>query len=223
MTTPTFTSEVTTTFTRQSDAEAIVGTLSNPSKMPGHGYSIPAKRCITGQKLRFIKHSVCSKCYALKGRYPTSVVQQAMEKRFNSLRHPKWVDAISFLISCTSDAYFRWHDSGDLQSVRHLDNIVRVADRLPHVQFWLPTREYNIVFRYIQDGGHIPDNLTVRLSSHMIDGPAPESLARRLGVQVSGVTTTPEFTCPSRQYGNTCGPCRACWDRSIFNITYKQH
>lgn len=223
MMTSTFQPQVTHTFTRQSDAEAIVGTLSKPSKMPGHAYSIPAKRCITGRKLRFIKGSVCSKCYALKGRYPTGVVQQAMEKRFNSLRHSKWVDAISFLISCTSDAYFRWHDSGDLQSVRHLDNIVRVADRLPHVRFWLPTREYGIVSRYVQDGGHIPDNLTIRLSSHMIDGPPPESLARGLGVQVSGVTATPEFTCPSRQYGNTCGPCRACWDKSIFNVTYKQH
>lgn len=218
-----FQTEVTNTFTRQSDAEAIVGTLSNPSKMPGHGYSIPAKRCITGQKLRFIKGSVCSKCYAMKGRYPTGHVQRAMEKRFASLRHPLWVEAMTFLISCTPDSCFRWHDSGDLQGVWHLKKIVEVANRLPHVLFWIPTREYGFVSNYIRGGGKVPENLIIRLSSHMIDGPAPESLARELGVQVSGVTATPEFTCPSSRYGNTCGPCRACWNKSIFNVTYKQH
>ena len=48
---------------------AIVGTLSEPSKMPTYAYSIPAKYCITGSKLRMIANSTCSKCYALKGRY----------------------------------------------------------------------------------------------------------------------------------------------------------
>lgn len=215
--------QVTTTFTRQSDAESIVGTLSKPSKMPGHAYSIQAKRCVTGQKLRHIKGTVCSKCYALKGHYPTSVVQRAMEKRFQSLKHPLWVEAIAFLIDCTTNAYFRWHDSGDLQGVWHLKNIVQVAHRLPYVHFWLPTREYGFVTRYIEQGGTIPDNLTIRLSAQLIDGPAPESLAQRLGVQMSGVTATPEFTCPSHNQGNKCGSCRACWDKSIFNVTYKKH
>ena len=30
----------------------IVGGLSSPSKMPCHGYSIPAQKCMTGSKLR---------------------------------------------------------------------------------------------------------------------------------------------------------------------------
>ena len=51
------------------DIESTVGTLSAPSKMPCFSFSIPAKLCITGQKLRDVKNSICSKCYALKGRY----------------------------------------------------------------------------------------------------------------------------------------------------------
>ena len=34
-----------------------VGSLSKPSKMPGHGYSTPAKDCITGSKLAKIVNS----------------------------------------------------------------------------------------------------------------------------------------------------------------------
>lgn len=217
------TTQVTNTFTRQSDAENIVGTLSKPSKMPGHAYSIPAKRCLTGSKLRPVAGSVCHKCYAMKGRYPMGPVQNAMEKRFKSLNHPLWVGAMAYLIDRSGDRYFRWHDSGDLQSLQHLANIVAVANLLPHVHFWLPTREYNLVSEYIDKGGSFPPNLTVRLSSHMVDGPTPEPLARRLGVQVSSVTSGPGFTCPSPTQGNKCGSCRACWDKSVFNVTYKKH
>ena len=212
-----------TTFNTVEEAEVVVGRLSAPSKMPGHAYSIPAKHCITGSKLRKIKDSVCSKCYAFKGYYPTKVVQRAMKRRFKSLKDSRWVDAMTYLISQTGDKYFRWHDSGDLQGEWHLTNIIEVAKRLPNTLFWIPTREYGLVSDYVQSGGVIPPNLTVRLSSHMIDGPAPEALAKRLGLQVSGVSSTPSFTCPASEQGNKCGECRACWDKNVFNVTYKKH
>lgn len=212
-----------TIFAKAEDAEAIVGTLSKPSKMPGHAYSTPAKYCKTGSKLRKVEGSICSKCYAFKGRYPTGTVQRAMERRFQSLKDSRWVDAMVYLIDRTGDEYFRWHDSGDLQGTWHLANIVEVAKRLPHVQFWIPTREYSIVSDYVKLGNVIPPNLTVRLSSHMIDGPAPEALAHRLGMQVSGVSATPGFTCPASKQDNKCGDCRACWDPNVFNVTYRKH
>jgi hypothetical protein len=204
-------------------AKSIVGTLSKPSKMPGHAYSIPAQRCITGSKLRHIKGSVCSKCYALKGRYHMKTVQKAMNRRFESLADPLWVDAMTYLIQQTKDEYFRWHDSGDLQGVWHLKNIVEIAERLPKVKFWIPTREYSIVSEFVLSGGVLPPNLTVRLSSHMIDGPAPESVAKRIGAQISGVSSTPSFTCPASEQDNKCGSCRACWNPNVFNVTYKKH
>lgn len=211
------------TFNSIEDAETICGSLSKPSKMPGHAYSIPAKYCKIGAKLRKVEGSVCSKCYAFKGRYPTGVVQRAMERRYKSLKDPVWVDAMVYLISKTEDGFFRWHDSGDLQGIWHLKKIVEIANRLPHITFWIPTREYSLVSKYFKSGGKVPPNLTIRLSSHMIDGPAPESLARRLGLQVSGVSSTPGFTCPASEQGNKCGDCRACWDRNVFNVTYKKH
>ena len=49
-------------------AREITGGLSKPSKMPGPAHNLPAAACTTGAKLAKIPGSVCSGCYALKGR-----------------------------------------------------------------------------------------------------------------------------------------------------------
>ena len=46
-------------------AKEITGSLSKPSKMPGHAYGLPAKECKTGGKLQKVKGSTCYGCYAL--------------------------------------------------------------------------------------------------------------------------------------------------------------
>ena len=57
----------------------MVAILSNPSKMPGTCFSIPAQHCVTGSVLAKIPGSVCHDCYALKGAYIWPQVQNAME------------------------------------------------------------------------------------------------------------------------------------------------
>jgi hypothetical protein len=211
-------------FTTTKQAESIVHTLSAPSKMPGFSYNTPAFRCKIGSLLRKVKGSICSKCYALKGRYVFQNVQDAMEKRFSSLTSPLWVEAITFLISKKEKSgFFRWHDSGDLQGTWHLEKIVQVAKNLPHISFWLPTREYSIVSDFLKKGHTIPSNLCVRLSALMIDGKTPDAIAKKLGVQVSGVSSSGGFNCPSSKQGNVCASCRACWDVNTYCVNYKQH
>ena len=214
---------MTTTITTKAQAEAIAGSLSAPSKMPCYGYSIPARHCLVGQRMRNVDGSVCEVCYALKGRYLFSNVQTAMEKRYKSLTDPLWVPAMVFMIDHSGDDYFRWHDSGDLQGVWHLKKIAQVAEALPKVTFWLPTREYGIISDYLSEGNSIPKNLTIRLSALMIDGPAPVAIAKRLGAVVSGVAKGESFTCPASNQGNVCGDCRACWDKNTFSVNYKKH
>lgn len=205
------------------EALDLIGGLSKPSKMPGHAYSIPAVRCKTGSKLRTVKGSICSVCYALKGRYVFPNVQKALEKRFQSLSNPLWVEAMVVAIGhYEKSGYFRFSDSGDIQDLSHLEAIVEIAKRLPKIQFWLPTREYSIVGQYVLKHGAFPENMTVRLSSLMLEGPPPASIAKSFGVQTSGVSKT-GFTCPASQQGNVCGDCRACWQRTVENINYKQH
>lgn len=200
----------------------IVGGLSAPSKMPCYGYSIPAKRCITGMKLRDVVGSICSKCYALKGRYVFANVQNALERRFASLENPRWVEAMAFLLNkVEKSGFFRWHDSGDIQSAAHLSRIVEVCKLTPSIQHWLPTREYGIVAQYLRDNS-FPENLTVRLSSLMLEGNPPEAIAKRFNLTTSGVSKS-GFTCPSSKQAGKCGDCRACWNKSISNVNYKQH
>ena len=205
-------------------AEAVTGKLSKPSKMPGFAYSIPAQACGVGSKLRGVAGSICSKCYALKGRYVFSSVKNALYRRLESLSHPLWIDAMAFLINHASVNVFRWHDSGDIQSLQHLENIAEVCKKTPDVRHWLPTREYSIVTEYKAKHGAFPDNLNVRLSAYMVDGPLPTGAADRLGVTVSGVTSdASKVTCPAYKQGGVCGSCRACWDKNVSVVLYPKH
>lgn len=205
-------------------AKEVTGGLSKPSKMPGYAYSIPAEECKVGSKLRKIKGSVCEKCYALKGRYVFSNVKAALRRRFNTLSNPLWVEGMVFLIDQGGSNVHRWSDAGDLQSLEHLEKIADVCRLTPDVRHWLPTREYAIVTAYKEKHGSFPDNLNIRLSAYMVDGPLPTGAANRLGVTVSGVTSDPtKVTCPAYKQGGVCGSCRACWNKNEPVIFYPKH
>jgi len=211
------------------ELSSIVGGLSNPSKMPGYAYSLPAQECRTGGELQKREGSVCYDCYALKGRYAFRNVRAALYRRLESLSHPLWIPAMVELISrraAQGHHHFRWHDSGDLQSLEHLEQICEVARRTPQVRHWIPTREYRTVADYIKSGGEIPENLNVRMSAHMVGGAIPTF--PRLPVTVSTVFPhgeTPEgaHQCPAPQQENSCGSCRACWDSNVRLVNYTLH
>ena len=194
-------------------AKEIPGGLSKPSKMPGPCFNLPASRCITGAKLVKIPGSVCAGCYALKGRYRFGNVQKALERRRQALTSPQWVEAMVVLVS--ENEFFRWHDSGDLQSLEHLKNIFEVCRRTPNTRHWLPTREAQIL-KQVQPED-VPKNLIIRFSSHMIDqGPVK-------AWPWTSTVVTQDKTCPAAEQDNTCGSCRACWNRDVKNIAYGKH
>lgn len=204
-------------------ALSIIHSLSAPSKMPCQGYSIPASRCVSGAKFAKVEGSICSQCYALRGNYRWGNVQAVLEKRFQSLTNPLWVEAMAAAINMTeSSGFFRWHDSGDLQGVWHLEKIVQVCKLTPKIKHWLPTREYSMIGEFLRAGGKIPKNLTIRFSAIMVDGEAPSALAKSCGVGVSGAHRK-GFSCPAYTQGNKCLTCRKCWDKKVFEITYKKH
>lgn len=205
-------------------AKEITGGLSKPSKMPGFAYSIPAQACGVGSRLRNVQGSICSKCYALKGRYVFGNVKKALQRRLASLIHSEWVEAMAFQINQAGINVFRWHDSGDIQNLEHLERIAEVCRLTPDVRHWLPTREYAIVTAYKEKHGSFPDNLNIRLSAYMVDGPLPEGAANRLGVTMSGVTSDPnKVSCPAYKQGGVCGSCRACWDKNQKVVNYPKH
>ena len=121
--------------------------------------------------------------------------------------------------------FHRWFDSGDLDSVDMLACIVKVARLTPDIRHWLPTRESGIVKQYREQGGTIPRNLRIRLSSTMV-GDAPVSSAKRLGVSTSTVHKAGEsyvgHQCPAPDQGGNCGDCRHCWISPV-NVSYRKH
>lgn len=201
-----------------------VGGLSSPSKMPCYSYSIPAWECKVGSKLREIPNSVCSGCYATKGRYLFSNVKDAQYRRFGTINNERWVEAFVYMIKQKAMTYFRWHDAGDLQSVQHLANIIEIAKQCPDCKFWLPTREVDIVNEYLSQNSEIPNNLIIRVSGSMIDGKAPTGFIEKWGLVGSTVTTDEsKVNCFAFQNDGKCGECRKCWDKDVAEIIYKKH
>ena len=212
-------------FNTVKEAWSEVGGLSKPSKMPSFGYSLSAFKCKVGSKLRKVLMSTCADCYALKGRYTFPNVQEALDRRMDKLmNNPKWVDAMVFLILhyCTKTKVFRWHDSGDLQSVQHLVKIVNIAKRTPNVRHWLPTREVSIVQEYKKLFGDFPSNLVVRISATMING-LPHKFHKHSSTVVTNEDLVVDKMCPSSKQGNKCLDCRMCWDSNIKDVAYLQH
>jgi len=194
------------------EAAKITGGLSAPGKMPEGSYNLPASMCQTGAKLREIPGTPCHGCYAFKGRYNFSNVKDALTRRLESLTHPQWIEAMAVLIK--GKKHFRWHDSGDLQSVQHLINIFEVCKLTPQVEHWIPTREAKFL---PLNTDSIPKNLIIRLSGHKIDKPAASFWPW------TSTVVTEMKSCPAKEQGNQCQDCRACWDRGTTNIAYGLH
>lgn len=222
------------------EAVSIAGTLGHPSKMPGYSYGISAKHCITGSELRKVPGSVCSMCFARQGWYEDWVpLALGHARRELGLRHPRWIDAMVAMINhhCKPpNDYFRFHDSGDIQGVWHLENILEVVRRTPSVKHWMPTREYGFVAEYLASGKEIPVNIVIRLSAHMIDSEPvlppdlvhlPVSVVSSVPWRSSGVQIVEgkgSVECRAIEArDNKCGPCRACWEPRVKCVSYPQH
>lgn len=213
-------------------AEAVCGPLSFTDKMPCASYNLPADACKAGSKLRHVKGSVCSKCYARRNRYTFPSVRTSLWRHYASLEHPDWAEAMAFLINRQPVKFFRFHDSGDIADREHLDAMVEVALRCPGVGFWVPTLEVKTIKdRFGPGRRRMPSNMNVRISTAMV-GERPYKHVEELrrgepGVSMSMVSKEPGedcFKCPATwTKSKVCGECRACWSRDVSIVCYKPH
>lgn len=202
------------------EAIKIIGSdLGKTSKMPGYSWGISAKKCVTGSKLAKIQGTICSKCYALKGFYSYNNVTKSHKNRLQNFKNLSWVEAMASLILKKNEEYFRWFDSGDLQSHEMLDKIIEVCKLTPKVKHWLPTKEAVLLTTYTKE---IPSNLTIRLSATKINGAPPTSWPLTSTVHFETLPRN-SWICPASNQDNQCKSCRACWDSQRKNISYKQH
>ena len=240
------------------EANTIAGTLSKTSKMPCRSYGITAKACQTGEVMKQLnkqklnitcQHDVevalldgkliptCALCYCDdNGNYNYPSVKSALNRRLISITDPLWIEALVYMINNEQKKgydYFRWHDSGDIQSLQHLEQIVVACICTPFVRHWLPTLEAGShIATFVQKYGSIDkiSNLVVRASTPFINArPMPN---KNVGVR-SSVVIADERTlrkemvefmndniCPAKLGDGTCGDCRKCWDKDIDVISY---
>lgn len=190
-------------------ANAVTGGLSVTSKMRGFSYGIPAIACNVGSQLHQVKGSVCEDCYALKGNYIWPSVRMSQARRLALLNHPQWTEGMIFILRARypEGGEFRWHDSGDLQSLEHLQRIVAVCEATPEIRHWIPTREKAIVRLFFVVGGVLPANLTIRVSAAMV-GRKPPTIKQAGELTTSTVSYTDSARkCPAYSQNGACnGP-----------------
>lgn len=158
-------------------------------------------------------------------------VQAVHEARLKAaLEDPQWEDAMVLQILQNTDQYFRWFDSGDVQSFKHARAICNIASRTPTIKHWLPSHESDI-WGQLQAEGVIPANLIVRLSGIKIGKKRrtsrfPTSMvikASRKDWEEKVTLTDGIHYCPGPLQDEKCGTCRACWSAGVRTVAYRQH
>lgn len=197
-----------------------VGGCSDTSKMPGASYGLPTAECKTGSKLAKIPGTVCSKCYANKGHYGMyPQIKVAQYRRLHAMRSPDWVENMVKVLN--TERWFRWFDSGDLQDSDMLSQIVEVSRQTPWCQHWLATRERRIVREYVAKHT-LPENLCIRLSATYPDKPV-KPLDGVCTATVHKEKAPLGFECRAPYQQGKCDLCRACWNKEVVNVSYRQH
>jgi hypothetical protein len=228
-------------YTSQAKAKQEAGGVSSRnSKMPGSSWAISPSKCGVGSKLTAVKGSVCHKCYAMKSEAMYPSVKQGWGENYLKAtsmiaNHPeRWAQAMAFQVKHqakkNAEPYHRWFDAGDLQSVEMLRAIVLVCELTPDVMHWIPTRESKIVADWRKAGGVEPRNLVIRISSTMIDD-KPRNAPNTSTVHSKNSKLYVGHACPSSSKRHrasnggkpSCFDCRACWDKSVPNVSYPLH
>lgn len=61
--------------------------------------------------------------------------------------------------------YFRIHDYGEIWDYNNLKMWIRIAEKHEDTKFYTYTKRFDLLREYLQNGGLIPENLTINLST----------------------------------------------------------
>lgn len=211
--------------------------LSNPSKMPGKAFGLPAHKACPREA-----GTICDSCYASKGCYVWNSSKECQNARFvwtrDSMRTPEgiaaWVATMTHAIR--KQEYFRIHDSGDFFNPTYAAAWLQVCKALPQVKFWAPTRAWQAgksnpgqlpvfdpLMNTLRELAKLP-NVTVRPSALDFGDDAPQVAGLHAGSTADMADETKAYQCPAKRlYDGHCGPCRTCWDSKDVPVNYPKH
>ena len=114
---------------------------------------------------------VCKGCYAKKGMYRFPVVKNVREFNKEDYHRDEWVDEMVKEVSKFD--YFRWFDSGDIETQELAHKISQVIKKTRDTKHWLPTRS-----------DKIQDIKNILLSTHYYKGKRHSSISCKENVVV---------------------------------------
>jgi hypothetical protein len=208
--------------------------LSDPSKMPGLSWGLPALRACPRKA-----GTICGACYACKGRYVMPCVANAQDARFKwtvqSMRTQEGFEAwvLHMASAIYKQEYFRIHDSGDFFNLRYIEAWIEVCKLCPATKFWAPSRAYqggvmgllpvfDPILNALRKLAALP-NVTVRPSA-LNFGDLPPVVSGLHAGSTADADSLNVYQCPARaKYDGHCGPCRHCWDAKNEPVNYPKH
>lgn len=200
--------------------------ISQTDKLRARSWSLEALTTCPGSVdlLTGMLVDPCAGCYAREGRFRFPNVRAVRDHNKLDWQRKAWTD--DMVTELADDSHFRWFDSGDIYCLALARKILEVMRRTPWCQHWLPTRVHKFQkFAGVLAQMRALPNVMVRFSSDAIDGSYTQG--------VHGSTIAPTYAaaqrvagahaCHTPVTGGNCGPCRACWDKSVPVVAYTAH
>lgn len=211
--------------------------ISQTSKMKITGkrvgsWSLPAGVSCPGAK----DAEVCKTCYAKKGMYRFPVVKSVREYNREDYKKDDWVDRMVKKVNKFD--YFRWFDSGDVESVLLARKIRNVIELTPNVKHWLPTRSDKLktLQYFLQSAVIYPSDPPIGVCRNVALRPSADNIGfnkpERPGVNSFVIRPTDLFECKNRSIylcpvtapGSTqtsCDTCTVCYTNTP--VAYMLH
>ena len=130
------------------------------------------------------------KCYACQGCYLFASNQALYSENYRYYKE-NTAETLAATIVDFIDAnnlhLFRYFTCGDIPGAKFLDAVVLAAIARPDVKYWLYTKKYHIVNKYLADNGAdvIPDNVSIIFSHWMNDDGTYFPMPNPYGFQTS--------------------------------------
>lgn len=167
-------------------------------------------------------------CYACKGRFRFPNVVKSLQNNLNTfLNDPEvFFGVISLYLQAVPYKYFRWFSSGDIVNDQFFEGMVKIAETHKGTRFLCFTKRFEIVNKYLDRNGKIPENLIVVLSNwndFRCENPynLPTSWVELKNVEC-------EIPADAKVCNGFCGECVntkcSCWDlKQGESVRFKQH
>lgn len=202
------------------------------SAMQCWSFSLPAGKHGACPTAVYKNNSVCNTCYAMTGFYNFDSV---LNKQYTRLLWLRSEDETIIEQTITdelkrlcSNKVFRLHDSGDFFSLSYIDLWYRIAQNVPDIRIWAPTRGWRFPgWKSALEKLESLENVCIRNSGLLIDVIDNDIVGSTNSMVASSKLTVPKnYTiCPKTKNHSNCEKekCRACWDKDQLNIAYIMH